>query len=83
MFVPERKVKVPPVTDIPTYLTFLHEIAHVVLGHTEDVRQKDIMAAETKAWDWAVDHSIVETGDEGRYYIEWCLGTYSRRAQTP
>ncbi len=77
MLVAERRIIVPPVTDIPTYLTTLHEIGHVVLGHTEDVRRSDIMKAERAAWDWAVDHALI-VGEEGKIYIDWCLSTYAR-----
>jgi succinylglutamate desuccinylase len=58
--VPEEKTIYGPPwkTNILSFLSELHEIAHVVLNHTDDTYTAYTLHCEITAWIWALYHAM-------------------------
>jgi hypothetical protein len=72
----ERRITIPDVRGRVTYLTALHELAHVV-GPNPDRR----LEQEIAAWKWALDNSVIEPTPATYRSILRCLENYRSRAE--
>lgn len=72
-----RKVAIPPIRGVVSYLVALHELGHVVGSHQS--RSTPMLEREAWAWRWALESSAVkpstaalrEAGRMLRTYIDW------------
>jgi hypothetical protein len=71
-----RRITIPPVRGRMSYLVALHEIGHIV-GRNPPLR----LSQEVAAWEWALEHSIVEPTVANYRSIHRSLENYSRRQQ--
>jgi len=73
--VPQRRViSVSVPTDEKAYWIALHEIGHIVCGHTGSGIVKD---KEIEAWQWAIDHSKMPMTEISLGLITYALMTYN------
>lgn len=72
------RIITPPVEDIQSYGVALHEIGHVARRKScwltyKAISQKEILDAETDAWEWALEESHEPLDEE---FIAHCVETY-------
>lgn len=82
----ERKVATMPVTSNLQYMTFMHEIGHIVSGHGDfnPFSGKEKLRKENEAWTWAFDHmkepptpeSLAKARDAFKSYMDNHPGAY-------
>lgn len=58
------------------YFEALHELGHVVLGHSGGRMAANCLEKEAEAWEWAVTHAIVPPSVRTRRDIGNCLRRY-------
>lgn len=79
----ERLIECEEPATLETYLTALHEIGHVVLGHCTT---EAIWRHECEAWDWAVEEARIQgvkvPSDWMKRIRGWCRGEMRRAAKT-
>lgn len=81
-----RRIEGPEVRSEESYLSALHEIAHVVhkpaqyrFGLKGRAARRDIMRAEAAAWQWAIRASRFPLGHRSFRMIERSLSAHARK----
>lgn len=69
---PARSLRIPIPHTNPAYFICLHEIAHIVLDHTDHY----ILDMELEAWSWALANSIRTPTIPTRKLISTCLNRH-------
>ncbi len=72
------------------YLVGLHELGHIFYGHTQGrpphtdkihYFENGVLRSEAEAWEYALDHSLIEPSEEDRDMMLKCFQSYIKCAE--